>query len=149
KMSPYLKIPLTILVAIAAVTITVTALCSGVYYYLAPSVPSAEDLRNIRIQVPLQIFSRDGRLIEEFGEEKRTPVAFENIPPLVIKAVLAAEDEHFFEHSGIDWRGIVRGFLSEIGAGGRGGGSTITQQVTRTSNLFPRAGTRSGLEKFV
>ncbi|HEX5046957.1 MAG TPA: PBP1A family penicillin-binding protein [Gammaproteobacteria bacterium] len=148
-MSPYLKIPLTILVALAILTLAVTAVFVGGYYYLAPSVPSAEDLRNIRIQVPLQIYSRDGRLIEEFGEEKRTPVAYENIPEIVVKAVLAAEDEHFFEHSGIDWRGIARGFLSEIGAGGRGGGSTITQQVTRTSNLFPRAGTRSGFERFV
>jgi penicillin-binding protein 1A len=126
------------------------SVCVGVYYYLEPSVPSAEQLRDIQIKVPLQIYSRDGRLIEEFGEEKRTPVAYENIPPLVVKAVLAAEDEHFFEHSGIDWRGIVRGFLAEIGAGWfRGGGSTITQQVTRTSNLFPRAGTRSGFERFV
>src|SRR5262245_1236354 len=149
-MSPYLKIPLTILVALTALTIAMAALLVGAYYYLEPSVPSAEDLRNIRIQVPLQIYSRDGRLIAEFGEEKRTPVAYENIPPLVVKAVLAAEDEHFFEHPGVDWRGVIRGALSEIGAGDvKTGGSTITQQVTRTSNVFPRAGTRSGFERIV
>jgi len=81
-MSLYLKTPLTILVALATLTLAVSAVFVGGYYYLAPSVPSAEDLRNIRIQVPLQIYSRDGRLIEEFGEEKRTPVAYENIPEL-------------------------------------------------------------------
>src|SRR5262245_25327769 len=123
-MSAYLKLPLVILVALATLTLVITSLCIGVYYYLEPSVPSAEQLRDIRIQVPLQVYSRDGRLIDEYGVEKRTPVAYDKIPPLVVKAVLAAEDEHFFEHSGIDWRGIVRGFLAEIGAGWfRGGGS--------------------------
>jgi penicillin-binding protein 1A len=149
-MTRYLKIPLVIVVALAAFTVAGAAILVGAYYYLAPGLPSAEELRNIRIQVPLQIYSRDGRLISEFGEQKRTPVAYDDIPPLIIKAVLAAEDEHFFEHPGIDWRGIVRGFLSEIGAfSGQSGGSTITQQVTRTSNLFPRAGTRSGFTRFV
>ena len=149
-MTQYLKIPLAILVALATLTVAGAAVFVGAYYYLAPGLPSAEELRNIQIKVPLQIYSRDGRLIDEFGEEKRTPVAYENIPPVIIKAVLAAEDEHFFEHPGIDWRGIVRGFLSEIGAAStQSGGSTITQQVTRTSNLFPRAGTRSGFGRFV
>ena len=72
-------------------------------------MPEAAELRDIKFQVPLQVYSRDGRLIAEFGEMKRTPVAYADIPPLLVKAVLATEDEHFFEHPGVDYRGVIRG----------------------------------------
>jgi penicillin-binding protein 1A len=149
-MSRYLKISLTILASAAALILTVVAVGIGGYYYVAPSLPQAEELRNVKIQIPLQVYSRDGRLISEFGEIKRTPVAYEDIPPLLIKAVLAAEDEHFFEHSGVDYRGVLRGIVNEISPGGRNvGGSTITQQITRTLNVFSRAGLSSGFQRFV
>ena len=149
-MSRYLKILLTILAAAAALVLALVAVGIGGYYYVAPSLPRAEELRNVKIQVPLQVFSRDGRLIQEFGEIKRTPVVYADIPPLLIKAVLAAEDEHFFEHAGVDYRGILRGILNEINPSGRNvGGSTITQQITRTLNVFPRAGLSSGAQRFV
>ena len=90
----------------------VAALFIGAYYYVEPGLPKAAELRDIKIQVPLQIYSRDGRLIDEFGEMKRTPVAYADVPPLLIKAVLATEDEHFFEHPGIDYRGVIRGALA-------------------------------------
>ena len=68
----------------------------------------------------------------------------------MVKAVLAAEDEHFFEHPGVDYRGVLRGILNEISPSGRNvGGSTITQQVTRTLNVFSRAGLSSGSQRFV
>ena len=63
------------------------ALFIGAYYYVAPGLPQAAELRDIKVQVPLQVYSRDGRLIAEFGEMKRTPVAYADIPPLLIKAV--------------------------------------------------------------
>ncbi|HEY9183545.1 MAG TPA: transglycosylase domain-containing protein, partial [Gammaproteobacteria bacterium] len=122
----------------------------GGYYYVAPSLPQAAELRTIEIQRPLQVFSRDGRLLAEFGEMKRTPVDYEDIPPLLIKAILAAEDEHFFEHPGVDYRGVIRGALNELRSSGSDvGGSTITQQVTRTLNVLTRAGLSSGLQRFV
>ena len=149
-MSAYLKIPLTILALAGMLAVGVGALGVGAYYYVAPGLPKAEDLRHVKIAVPLQVFSRDGRLIAEYGDIKRTPVAYADIPPLLIKAVLAAEDEHFFEHAGVDYRGVLRGILNEISPSGRNvGGSTITQQITRTLNVFSRAGLSSGPQRFV
>ncbi len=128
----------------------VAALFIGAYYYVAPGLPAAAELRDIKIQVPLQVYSRDGRLIDEFGEMKRTPVAYDDIPPLLVRAVLAAEDEHFFEHPGVDYRGVIRGAVNELRSGSANvGGSTITQQVTRTLNVLTRAGLSSGFERFV
>jgi penicillin-binding protein 1A len=149
-MKRYIKIPLTISSVTAAFALAVAAVFVGAYYYVAPSLPQAAELRDIKIQVPLQIFSRDGRLLAEFGEMKRTPVAYDDIPPLVIKAVLAAEDEHFFEHIGVDYRGVLRGIVNELRPGGSTvGGSTITQQVTRTLNVLQRSGLSSGWQRFV
>jgi penicillin-binding protein 1A len=149
-MSRYLQILFTFVAAITALAVIAAALLIGGYYYVEPTLPKAEDLRNVKIQVPLQVYSRDGRLLAEFGEMKRTPVAYENIPPLLVKAILAAEDEHFFEHPGVDYRGVLRGALNELTLGRQEvGGSTITQQLTRTLNVFTRSGLQSGAQKFV
>ena len=123
-MKSYPQILLTILALTLGFGLVMSGLLIGVYYYVAPGLPRAAELRDIKIQVPLQVYSRDGRLIDEYGEQKRTPVAYEHIPPLLIKAILSAEDEHFFEHPGIDWRGVIRGTINEV-LGRTGGGSTM------------------------
>ncbi len=113
----------------------------GGYYYVEPSLPTADDLRNIPLQIPLRVYTRDGRLIAQYGDQMRTPVPYEQIPQLVINAVLASEDDRFFEHPGIDFIGIARGVFLYVITGGTErvpGGSTITQQVTRTTNLLSR-----------
>jgi penicillin-binding protein 1A len=149
-MNAYVKILLTILAAGAAAAVVLVAVFVGAFYYVSPSLPQAAELRDIKIQVPLQVYSRDGRLIDEFGEMKRTPVAYADIPPLLVKAVVAAEDEHFFQHPGVDYRGVIRGAINELSAsGGTVGGSTITQQVTRTLNVLTRSGLSSGFDRFV
>ena len=148
-MKAYSQILLTILCAACAAFVVVAALLVGAYYYVAPDVPQAAELRETEIQVPLQVYSRDGRLIAEFGERKRTPVDYADIPPILIKAVLATEDEHFFEHPGIDYRGVLRGVIAELGIGPEVGGSTITQQVPRTLEVMKRAGLNSGFDRFV
>jgi penicillin-binding protein 1A len=148
-MKAYPQILLTILCSALLFVVSVAALSIGVYYYVAPDVPQAAELRETEIQVPLQVYSRDGRLIAEWGERKRTPVRYADIPPLLIKAVLATEDEHFFEHPGIDWRGVLRGFIAELGFGPEVGGSTITQQVPRALEVTKRAGLNSGFDRFV
>jgi penicillin-binding protein 1A len=149
-MKAYIRILLAFFALAGIAVVALAALLVGGYYYVAPTLPEAAELRDIQIQVPLQVFSRDGRLIAEFGEMKRTPVAYENLPPVLVSAMLAAEDEHFFEHSGIDYRGVLRAIWNELQSSGTDvGGSTITQQVTRTLNVLTRAGLSSGVQRFV
>jgi penicillin-binding protein 1A len=109
------------------------------YAYLKPALPDVDSLRDIQLQVPLRIYTRDGRLIASMGEQQRIPVRYDQIPKLLVEAFLAAEDDRFFQHHGIDWQGILRAALKDLRAGGvRQGGSTITQQVARDMFLNPR-----------
>ena len=104
----------------------------GAYYYVAPSLPPAETIREIPLQIPLRIFSRDGRLIEEVGERRRILVTYEDLPPFIVHAFVAAEDGRYFEHPGIDYLGIMRATAMMLRTGEiSGGGSTITQQLAR------------------
>jgi penicillin-binding protein 1A len=115
-----------------AITLAATAAIIGAYYYVAPGLPPAETIREIPLQIPLRIFSRDRRLIAEVGERRRILVTFDDLPPHVVHAFVAAEDRRFFEHPGIDYQGILRAGLRMIGTGEiSGGGSTLTQQLAR------------------
>ncbi len=107
----------------------------GMFYYVSPRLPPIDSLKDVRFQVPLRVYSADGRLMAEFGEKRRSPLRYEQIPPLLIKAVLGAEDDRFFEHPGVDYQGILRavGLLLLTGEKAQGG-STITMQVAR--NFF-------------
>lgn len=116
--------------------------CSGAvfivasfYLYLTPSLPDTEQLKNIQFQTPLRIYSQDKKRIAEFGEKRRTPINIDEIPAKFIKAFIAAEDDGFFEHFGIDPKALVRA-ASQLIATGRiqTGGSTITMQVAK--NFF-------------
>ena len=105
------------------------------YIYIAPNLPTIEALRDIRLQVPLRVFTRDQKLIAEFGQMRRTPLKFYETPDLMVKAILAAEDDRFFEHPGVDYHGILRAAVNLIKTGQKSqGGSTITMQVAR--NFF-------------
>ncbi|SCZ66188.1 penicillin-binding protein 1A [Thiohalomonas denitrificans] len=107
----------------------------GAYLYVAPELPSIEKLKDVQLQVPLRIYSREGELIAEYGEMRRTPLDYEQIPTAMVQAVLAAEDDRFFEHPGVDYQGIIRAVVHLIRTGSKGqGGSTITMQVAR--NFF-------------
>ena len=110
----------------------VTSAVIGAYYYVAPGLPPAETIREIPLQIPLRIFSRDRRLIAEVGERRRILVTFDELPPHVVSAFVSAEDRRFFEHPGIDYQGIIRAGIRMIGTGEiSGGGSTLTQQLAR------------------
>ncbi|MDG1463416.1 MAG: penicillin-binding protein 1A [Gammaproteobacteria bacterium] len=112
--------------------VSALAAAMGAYYYLAPGLPSAGTIRDVRLQIPLRIYTRDGRLIEQIGKRRRKPVAFESIPPRVSNAFLAAEDDRFYEHPGYDYQGIARAAFNLLLTGSRSqGGSTITQQLAR------------------
>jgi len=124
---------LTLLTGLGAmIAIGVTAGIIGAYSYVAPSLPQAETIKDIPLQIPLRIFSRDGRLIEEVGEQRRFLVDYDDLPPYVVNAFVAAEDGRFFEHPGIDYQGILRALVQLISTGEiKSGGSTITQQLAR------------------
>jgi penicillin-binding protein 1A len=109
-----------------------TAAVVGAYYYVLPGLPAAETIRDIPLQIPLRIYSRDGYLISEIGERRRLLVTFEDLPPHVVHAFIAAEDRRFFEHPGVDYQGITRAFALLLKSGEiSGGGSTLTQQLAR------------------
>ena len=103
----------------------------GAWYYVQPGLPAAETIRDIPLQIPLRIFSRDGRLISEIGERRRILVTWDDLPPHVVHAFIAAEDQRFFEHPGIDYRGLLRVFVEFLTTGDPTGGSTLTQQLAR------------------
>jgi penicillin-binding protein 1A len=109
------------------------------YSYLKPALPDVASLRDVQLQVPLRIYSRDGKLIAAIGDQRRIPVRYEQLPKKLIQAFLATEDDRFFQHHGVDWQGILRAAVANLKAGGiRQGASTITMQVSRDMFLTPR-----------
>jgi penicillin-binding protein 1A len=109
------------------------------YVYLRPALPDVASLREVQLQVPLRIYSRDGKLIQSIGEQRRIPVRYDQLPPKLVQAFLATEDDRFFRHHGVDWQGILRAAVANLRAGGiRQGASTITMQVSRDMFLTPR-----------
>jgi penicillin-binding protein 1A len=99
-----------------------------------PNLPALDSLTDYRPKIPLRIFSADNVLIGEFGEERRNLVHIKDVPDVMKKAVLAIEDDRFYEHGGVDYQGILRAALHNAGGGAKQGASTITQQVAR--NFF-------------
>ncbi len=102
------------------------------YLYLKNDLPSVETLKDVRLQTPMRVFSQDGELISQFGEKRRIPLKLNEMPPLLIKAVLATEDSRFYEHPGIDVIGVMRAATVVATTGDYSqGASTITQQLAR------------------
>ncbi|MDG1079577.1 MAG: penicillin-binding protein 1A [Porticoccaceae bacterium] len=129
--------PLALLALLGIGGFLVVASC--LYLYLSPKLPSVEELKEIELQIPLRIYSQDLKVIAEFGEKKRSPVSFDEIPQPMIDAFLAAEDDGFFEHGGIAVTGLLRAASELITTGQiRSGGSTITMQVARNFFLSNR-----------
>lgn len=115
-----------------AAVISATGAILAAYHYAKPGLPDAATVRDIPLQVPLRVYSRDGKLIQEIGEQRRVLVAYDDIPEFVVQAFLAAEDDRFFEHPGIDYQGVARAVIKNTLAGRRGqGASTLTQQLAR------------------
>lgn len=131
-MNPWLRL-LPVLAGLAiSCALAVLAIVTGAHYFFRPDLPSADTLRDVQLQIPLRVYSRDGRLMAQIGEKRRIPVAFADIPPRLIEAFLAAEDDRFFDHPGFDYQGILRAAFNLAVTGSRSqGGSTITQQLAR------------------
>lgn len=121
-----------LLATFVAVICGLTLGLSGAFLYLSPNLPSVESLRSIELQIPLRVYSSDGKLIAEFGEMRRSPISFDDTPEDFINALLAAEDDNFANHYGVDPGSLLRA-AGQIVKTGRiqTGGSTITMQVAK------------------
>lgn len=103
--------------------------------YLEANLPSVDVLKDVQLQVPLKIFSADGKLIAEYGEKRRTPIKLTEVPPALVHAILSTEDSRFYQHPGVDLKGLMRAVVTLVTQGKKQqGGSTITMQVAR--NFF-------------
>ena len=121
-------------------TICILGLVVGgvLYFHLKSSLPSVESLKTVELQQPMQIYTADGKLIGEVGEQRRIPVKLENVPQRLQDAFLATEDSRFYEHHGLDPVGIARAIFVAVNNGGASqGASTITQQLARNFFLTP------------
>ncbi len=108
---------------------------TGFYCYLSWQLPDVDTLNDVHLQVPLQVFTADGKLIEEFGTKRRIPVTLDEVPQQMINAVLATEDSRYYKHGGVDFVGLVRATTAVVLSGRKvQGASTITMQVAR--NFF-------------
>ena len=109
---------------------------AALYIVLASSLPSVEELQDMKMQIPMRIYTQDKKLIAVYGEKKRIPVTFSEIPEDLKNAFIAAEDNRFYSHSGVDYIGLLRAFKSFVSTGKvTQGGSTITMQVARNFYL--------------
>lgn len=114
--------------------LVLVAICL-LYIYAESQLPNVESLKTVQLQVPLRIYTQDGLLIQEYGEKRRIPLTYEQIPPTLVHAVLATEDQRFFDHPGVDVFGLARATVRMVQTGTKSqGGSTITMQVAR--NFF-------------
>ncbi len=125
KLKPYVK--WGGLFALACVA-GVFMVASAAYLYLAPLLPAAEDYRHVQLETPLRIYTADSRLIDEIGN-RRDPVEYEDLPQVLIDALIATEDVRFYSHPGVDAQSLLRGFYGFITGNRLGGGSTITMQL--------------------
>jgi penicillin-binding protein 1A len=131
----FLKLLRLVFIGIFGISVAVGIIAVGAYLYFAPGLPSVSTLKDVELQVPLKVFSRDEKLIAVYGEKRRQPLQIEDYPQPVIQAFLAAEDDRFYQHPGVDYQGLLRAASELVSTGEiRSGGSTITMQLAR--NFF-------------
>jgi len=127
---------LFILLLLGGAVLSIAALIGIVVVIAYPQLPSLDVLADYRPKIPLRIYSSDNYLIGEFGEERRDFVHIQAVPLVMKQAILAAEDERFYQHPGVDTLGVLRAAYANLVSGGKQqGASTITMQVAR--NFFP------------
>ena len=121
-----------LIILVIAGAVSAVALIAASYWYVKDDLPSVATLKDVKLQTPMRVFSQDGELISQFGEKRRIPLTLEEMPDLLIKAVLATEDNRFYEHPGIDVIGMFRAAAVVAFSGeAKQGASTITQQLAR------------------
>jgi penicillin-binding protein 1A len=132
NLSRWILFPILFIAGLAAMALAMAAVVLILTY---PNLPSLDILTDYRPKIPLRVYTSEGQLIGEFGEERRAVVRIQDVPEVMKQAILAAEDERFYQHSGVDALGVLRAAMSNfVGGGKRQGASTITQQVAK--NFF-------------
>lgn len=145
KKKSKLKLFMWLTVALSFIVTPLIALLIYVFT-IYPTLPDAASLKEVTYQVPLRIVTEDGQLISEIGTKKRIPLDYTEIPERMTQAIISAEDENFFEHGGVDYKGIARAVYELVTTGSKqSGGSTITMQVARNFFLTKE---RTYLRKF-
>ncbi len=125
-----------IILMLASLLLTAVIIASVAYLYLDSQLPDVQALKDVQLPIPLRVYTSDGQLMAEFGERRSNPVGIGQVPPLLIKAILATEDQRFYQHSGVDFWGLMRASTQLILTGTKSqGGSTITMQVARNFYL--------------
>jgi len=126
---------LALIVSLGVVGTALAGLAAALIY---PNLPPLEALTDYKPKLPLRVYTADGALIGEFGEERRAFIAIEKVPTYMKQAIIAAEDERFYEHGGVDTLGVLRAAVSNLVSGGaKEGASTITMQVARETSSCP------------
>ncbi len=138
------------LLALISAAGAVMIFCAA-FLYIAPQLPEVDQLRDVQLQTPLRIYSRDGQIIGEFGEKRRSPVSIQEVPKTFVDAFLAAEDDRYYQHRGVDLTSLLRAASQLITSGSiQTGGSTITMQVAKNYFLSQeRTFTRKFTEIFL
>jgi penicillin-binding protein 1A len=132
---PAWRVVLWLLATLSLLTMAGAAAVAVTVAQLGRDLPSVASLRELQLSVPLRVYSRDGKLIGEFGAERRALLRYDELPPRLVQAFLAAEDDRFFDHPGVDWQGLLRASIKFASTGEKAqGGSTITMQLAR--NVF-------------
>ena len=111
-----MRLPSRMLLILAGLILVGFGLLTGAFFaaqwHYGRQLPPVSAIREIQLQVPLRVYTRDGKLIGEFGAERRAPLRYDQMPQRIVDAFLAAEDDRFFEHPGVDWKGLLRaGFV--------------------------------------
>src|SRR3990167_2008811 len=127
------------LFALISLLITMLIVFGALYAYMETNLPDVSVLNDVHMQVPLRIYSADGKLIAEYGAKRRSPVRIDQVPKPLLQAIIATEDARFYSHPGVDFIGLVRAAVAVISSGHKvQGASTITMQVARNFFLNPK-----------
>jgi penicillin-binding protein 1A len=139
----------TILALSAVGVMVLLVLFSAMLVTVLPNLPAFDVVTDYRPKIPLRIYTADGALLGEFGDEHRDFTPIKDIPPVLKDALLSIEDARFYEHSGVDYRGVLRALVADLTGGFRQGASTITMQVARAFFLSQEKSVKRKLTEVV
>lgn len=125
----FIKNLIFVLIFVTLIGILTTA---GLYFYFKDDLPSVDVLRDVELQTPMRIYTKDGKLISQYGIKRRIPVTLDEVPQTLVQALIATEDSRFYDHYGVDPIGVIRAFVNLVATGEKGqGASTLTMQLAR------------------